>query len=219
MLKLYSSIKSCRSCGSTHLLKVMSLGRQSVISFPDNPKERVPSGPLELVLCKKCKLLQLRHTFERNILYRSYWYESGINPTMIAALKDIVDSASKIVKLKKRNIVMDIASNDNTLLKQYTQKGIIKVGIDPSDVAKQNMQKGIISINNFFSVAAFKQALRQMDEEKKDHESKASIVTCIAMFYDLPDPNVFLEDVKKCMKEDGIFIIQMNYLGLMYFKK
>ncbi len=215
MARLCAEIKSCRSCGSADLLDVMSMGKQSLISFPDNPKEKVPNGPLELVLCQRCKLLQLRHTFSRDVLYRGYWYESRINPTMVVALKDLVDSAARMVSLKKGSVVLDIASNDNTTLKQYAQNGIVRIGIDPSDVARQNPVKGIVNVNDFFSKRSFDRALAQLDSEGVEHSGKALIITCAAMFYDLPDPNAFLENVKKCLDRKGVFIIQMNYLGMM----
>lgn len=208
-------IKRCRSCGSTHFSKVMSLGRQSLIDFPNHAGSKSLSGPLELVLCDECKLLQLKHTFARNLLYREYWYESKINPTMVLALKDVADAAAGMVKLGNGNVVLDIASNDNTLLRQYSQNGVAKIGIDPSDVARRNIQKGIVTINDFFSVTAFNKAIRQLNGNGTRYDKKASIITCVAIFYDLPSPNAFLEDVKKCLKSDGIFIIQMNYLGLM----
>ena len=90
--------------------------------------------------------------------------------------------------------------NDGTLLNYV--KNMKKVGIDPSNVAKVN--NGIL-INKYFSADGYFEKI----------DSRAKIITCIAMFYDLDDPRNFLRDVRKVLRDDGIFVVQMSYTPLM----
>ena len=204
-------IDHCRVCGSGNLVDILSLGEQFVTNFIDDPAEKANKGPLELVLCdtKKggCGLLQLKHTFNRDVLYRKYWYRSGISPTMVKALADIVQKAESIANLKSGDIVIDIGSNDGTLLKQYASKNLVRVGFEPSNLWEVSARDpDLTTIHDYFTAKSF---------EEKFGDKKAKIITSIAMFYDLDDPNGFVEDVRKCLDPDGMWIIQMNYLGLM----
>lgn len=196
--------KNCRVCGSTNLKPVLSLGIPYVSNFIDSPDQEKYAAPLELVLCNKCGLLQLKHTVPGEILYRKYWYKSGINQTMRTALADITDKAEKLVELSLGDMVVDIGCNDGTLLRSYKSNGIILLGFEPAtNLVKEAKIGTTMIINDFFNYQAF---------EKMFGSEKAKIVTAIAMFYDLEDPNKFVRDVVKILDDDGILIIQMNYL-------
>ncbi len=207
-------IEKCRVCGSNNLVPILSLGTQYAVDFPEANEKEANKGPLEIVMCDKknggCGLLQLKHTLERDILYRKYWYRSGMSTSMVAALADIVNAAEKIVPLRSGDIVIDIGANDGTTLKQYKDSGITRVGFEPSNLwesAKED--KGLTIVHDYFNYGSFTKLFK---------DKKARIITSIAMFYDLDDPNTFVEDVKKCLASDGLWIIQMNYLGLMLEK-
>lgn len=202
--------ETCRVCGSSKLIPILSLGNQYVTNFVDDVEGDYPRGPLELVLCNVkdggCGLLQLKHTIERDVMYRKYWYKSGISTTMVKALADITSAAERIVDLSAGDIVVDIGANDGTLLRQYKIPGLITVGFEPSNLWKLGIEGNSKIINDYFNYAAFQRELEN---------KKAKVITSIAMFYDLEDPNTFVEDIKKCLDKDGVWIIQMNYLGLM----
>jgi NDP-4-keto-2,6-dideoxyhexose 3-C-methyltransferase len=202
--------KTCRVCGSSKLVPILSLGNQFVTNFVDDPKGDYPRGPLELVLCNAkdggCGLLQLKHTVQRDVLYKKYWYQSGISFTMVKALADITTAAKRIIKLSAGDVVVDIGANDGTLLRQYKVPGLITVGFEPSNLWKLATKGNTKIINNYFNHNSFR---------KEFGEKKAKVITSIAMFYDLEDPNSFVEDIRKCLDENGVWIIQMNYLGLM----
>ena len=124
---LYREISKCRLCKNEQLEPIVSLGDQALTGvFPSTKNEKVPSGPLELIKCndekntQTCGLLQLKHSFEVNKLYgNNYGYRSGINQTMSAHLKGIVEDTLKWVTLESGDVVLDIGSNDGTLLKSY----------------------------------------------------------------------------------------------------
>jgi hypothetical protein len=201
---------TCRVCGSTKLIPILSLGNQFVTNFVDEPEGDYPKGPLELVLCNVndggCGLLQLKHTMERDSMYRKYWYKSGISTTMVKALADVTRAVEKSVCLGQGDIVIDIGANDGTLLRQYKTPGLVRVGFEPSNLWKLAVEGNTKIIHDYFNHASF---------SKEFGERKAKAITSIAMFYDLENPNTFVQDVKKCLDKNGIWIIQMNYLGSM----
>ena len=128
-----SAIKkiNCRSCNSTALKKVISLGNFFLSCFAsDDTKPK--SYPLSLILCIKCFLLQLQHTVPSLILYTdNYGYKSGINDTMRKELREITQKALKKIKHKQKNLIcVDIGANDGTLLKNYPKNFLRKITND-----------------------------------------------------------------------------------------
>lgn len=198
-------IKQCRACNSKELVDVLSLGNLSLSDFKKNITKKPKRYPLFLVLCKRCTLLQLKHTVSPNDLYTErYGYRSGINQTMKDELKEIVyKSLQKIDKKTKDLVVVDIGANDGTLLSNYSQD-ILKVAIEPiKKFAQEAKAKADIVINDFFNIKSYQQKL---------NNTKANIITAISCFYDIDSPNQFLSDIKKILHKDGIFVIQQNYL-------
>lgn len=183
---------------------------QTVIAFPEKPEnpEKFNKAPLDLVMCEDCKLIQLRHSFNKDMLYREYWYQSGISPTMVKALRELADKATGLAKLKEDDIVIDIGSNDGTLLSGYPDY-VKRVGFEPSNVAKLPEKGKSFLIRDFFNAKSYSSTMTE----------KAKVITACAMFYDLEDPNTFVHDIKECLDKNGIFIIQMNYLGSMITNK
>ena len=200
-------LKSCRSCDSKQLIKIISLGNQYLSDFTkSNRKPR--SFPLRVVVCKKCHLVQLDYTTPSKYLYTErYGYKSGINQTMQEELKEIAEqSLSKIKKTKEKIVAVDVGANDGTLLKNYPKK-VYKVSVEPiKKLAKESKKYSDLVINDFFNYET-------INNKKKN--LKADIITIISCFYDMEEPNKFIEDVLKILKEEGIVVIQQNYLVSM----
>ncbi len=202
---------NCRVCNHEPLEDIISLGRQSLINFIDSPSDEIYSAPLDLVMCNKikggCGLVQLRHTVPADLLYKQFWYRSGVNQSMRDALQDVVTKAKKLVKLGPDDIVIDIGSNDSTLLRFFLIKDLTLVGFEPATNLMDEARKGTTKIfNDFFNYPIFK---------KEFSEKKAKVITSISMFYDLEEPNKFVNDLVKMLDDEGICIIQMNYLLTM----
>lgn len=194
---------------------VLDLGQQSIAgAFADpggaDPVERLV--PLELVRCDMtadqdaCGLIQTRHTVPGSILYRSYWYRSGVNRMMTENLHEIAQQAEALAHLKAGDLVIDIGCNDGTLLDGYQTEGIDRLGFDPSDVAKYAAEKGYEVISDFFAGDLL--ARRYPDR-------KAKVISSIAMFYDLENPAAFVRDVADALAQDGIWAMELHYLPLM----
>jgi hypothetical protein len=142
-----------------------------------------------------------------DLLFRNYYYRSGINQTMRDALADITTQAQKKVVLERRDTVVDIGANDGTLLNTYPQ-GVTKIGFEPALNLREDAERGSNHIiSDYFSSQAY-----------PEKANKAKIVTAIAMFYDLEDPHQFVSDVADILADDGVFTIQLSYLPLMLFQ-
>jgi len=204
-------IEECRSCNSKKLKDIISLGEQYVSAFVRDGEDQknVPKVPLDLVLCERCNLLQLRHNAPNESMWNDrYGYKSGINRLIKEDLKDILEKSRSLVELYKGDIVVDIGCNDGTMLNFYDKRDELNlVGFEPSgNVAREAEEKGFNIINNFFNAD---------DYREKFGGKKAKIITAISMFYDLENPNKFLEDVKSCLDKNGLLTIQQNYVVTM----
>jgi len=188
------------------------LGEQYVSNFVTAEESSAGlRAPLDLVLCEPmrggCGLLQLQHTVEAGFLYRNYWYRSGVNRTMREALADVVRAAEHIVPLHAGDMVVDIGSNDGTLLQSYGAPELVRVGFEPAtNLMPYAQERGTVTVNDFFSYAAFRTLFGA---------ASAKVVTSVAMFYDLEDPNAFVADVARCLHPQGLWVIQMAYLPSM----
>ena len=206
---------TCRICGSPQLAPLLDLGDQCIAgAFADpggnDPVER--AIPLELVRCDMtadqdaCGLIQTRHTVPGSVLYRSYWYRSGVNRTMTENLHEIAQQAEDLVGLEAGDLVVDIGCNDGTLLDGYRTEQVKHLGFDPSDIARYAIEKGYEVVRDFFSG-------RRLAERYPDQ--KAKVITSIAMFYDLEDPGAFARDVAARLAEDGVWVMELHYLPMM----
>lgn len=197
--------QSCRICGNPNLTPVIDLGYQYFQgSFAKNGSTE-PSyrkTPNLVVRCdtskheKACGLIQTKHSVPPEILYTNYWYQSGISNTMKKHLKNIVDYCLDFTKIKSGS-VLDIASNDNTLLRNYPDS-FLKIGVDPSDIAGKQIDKNIRVINEIFPT-------EQLNGEKFD------IITSIACYYDIEEPKKFANAVCEILKDNGIWVFEVAY--------
>jgi NDP-4-keto-2,6-dideoxyhexose 3-C-methyltransferase len=208
----YTERKVCRAC-HRDLPKnnILDLGTQAIVDFVANGQDSRGSAPLQLAQCdnEDCGLLQLRHTVDSDTLYRKFWYRSGINEQMKTALSDVVRDSKRYVSLRTNDIICDIGSNDGTMLGFYPPE-IRKVGFEPAEeLAEESMRK---KIRNLHMVDDYFTGAKALSVSQG---KKYKIVTAIAMFYDLDNPLQFLKDVASTLHDDGIFVVQMNYLGLM----
>lgn len=214
---MYKEITKCRICGNANLVSLIHLGDQELTGvFPRNISDKVTSGPLELVKCHPknsgdtvCHLVQLHHSYDSSEMYGlNYGYRSGLNQSMVRHLTSIVKHVLSLVEIKKDDLIVDIGSNDSTLLQQYpADKGLILTGVDPTGVKfKSYYPKHINLIPDFFSFA---------NVDAKYPGKKAKIITSIAMFYDLEDPISFVKQIHSVLADDGVWVFEQSYLPAM----
>ncbi len=211
----YKEIKKCRVCGNEALLSILSLGRQALTGvFPKTKDQPVTSGPLELVKCdesrgeNRCGLVQLRQSYNKDEMYgKNYGYHSALNKSMVDHLHGKVKKILGQVSLVPGDLIVDIGSNDATLLKAYPKKGPLLVGIDPTgNQFRKYYPRHIRLIPEYFSG----QTLRRHFGDKK-----AKVVTSISMFYDLEAPLDFMKQVHEVLADDGVWVLEQSYLPTM----
>ena len=211
---LYQKINKCRICGNKNLISILNLGDQSLTGVFPLPGENIESGPLEIVKCYNknknfsCGLLQLNHNYQMEKLYGdNYGYRSGLNKSMVNHLADIVKKIEDKIKLNDEDLIIDIASNDGTLLACYKNQNLDLLGIDPtSEKFKEYYCNNITKIPSFFSAKEI---------EKARGNKKAKVITSIAMFYDLPDPLSIMKDIEKILDDSGIWVVEQSYMPVM----
>lgn len=199
-------ITKCRSCGSEKLDSVIDLGNQMLSDFRADDKK--PNAyPLHLVRCLDCNFCQLTETAPFDEMYtENYGFKSGTNEVIRADLKDIANQGIRYAlqnhpdPITEPSLdVLDIASNDGTLLSNYPTN-YYRVGVDPiAKLCKEADLKSDLIINEFFPT-------KQLEGAKFD------IITAISCFYDVEDPANFLGEMVKLMTDNGVLIIQQNYL-------
>lgn len=204
----YTLITRCRICGSDLLTLVLSLGKQQLTGiFPRSKDEVLVRGPLELLWCTHCGLLQLAHSYDSAKMYgTNYGYRSGLNKSMVRHLTAKIHHLERVSDLQPGDTVIDVGSNDATSLKAYTRGGLQRIGIDPTGDKFRSFYPSEISlIPEFFSAEATKKLQRK----------QAKIVTSIAMFYDLEDPIYFASQVAEILDDAGIWHFEQSYMPSM----
>lgn len=211
---LYQEIKECRICGNKNLVSILDLGEQALTGVFPQENEEIEIGPLEMVKCfsekaeDSCGLVQLKHDYQAEKLYSdNYGYRSGLNQSMVDHLADIVMKIENRINLKDEDLIIDIASNDGTLLAKYKNTKLDLIGIDPtSEKFKEYYPSYIQHVDEFFS----EKIVKELRPNKK-----AKVVTSIAMFYDLPHPILIMQEIEKVMEDEGIWVVEQSYMPEM----
>jgi hypothetical protein len=201
-------ITDCRLCHGTDVPVVFDLGDQALTGrFPKARDEAIASGPLTLVQCADCGLVQLAHNYAMDEMYgETYGYRSGLNTSMVRHLGQRVEKALAIRALNPGDLVVDIGANDGTTLGFYPDT-LKRIGIDPaSDKFAHHYKPGIIRVCDFFSAKGL---------HAVSHGQKARIITSFSMFYDLPRPVDFAREVATALAPDGIWVMEQSYLPAM----
>lgn len=191
------TITNCRACDSDKLAEVLNLGEQHVSDFrSDNSKPN--KYPILAVICEDCMLVQLKHTTPSGEMYHeNYGFKSGISDSIKDDLKDIV---YHVLSYKDNpGSWLDVGSNDGTLL-SFVPTSAYRVGVDPiTKLCEEAKKHADLIINDFFT-------------GKFHIASTFDVITSVSCFYDMDNPNQFVSDVKDVLKDDGVWVIQQNYL-------
>jgi C-methyltransferase C-terminal domain/Putative zinc binding domain/Methyltransferase domain len=203
-----TALQRCRVSGSKTLVPILDLGEQALTGvFPRAPSDPVTTGPLRLVWCPDSGLLQLDHSYDLGEMYGdNYGYRSGLNQSMVRHLTQKIRELERTADLKPGDTVLDIGSNDATSLKAYSVSGLQRIGIDPTGPKfREYYPEDIILVPDFFSAAAY----------RRSGARPATIVTSIAMFYDLADPIGFAREIEQVLAPGGIWHFEQSYMPSM----
>ena len=200
-------VDRCQISGSTDLKSILFLGYlPPVNTMPllGSALVEQPSFPAELLWCEESKLAQLGLVVDPNILFPpSYPYTSGTTRILRENFAQLADEVAELYPLKDKELVVDVGSNDGTLLSNFHNRGIRVLGIEPTNAGKLALEKGIPTLTSFFNAKAVEQALRE--------HGKAKIVTAANVFAHIEDVNSVVEGIRNLLQDDGIFISESHY--------
>lgn len=208
----YELLRYCRSCSSSDLEECVDLGNMfSSGHFPRLLDEPIPIGRLRLLQCKSCFLVQLDRNFKLETLFgTNYGYRTALNDSMKTHVESVAVQAMSYFEDYPKVKVLDIGSNDGTLLNYFISlKNCVAVGVDPNvEDMRSHYAETIHTYSNFFD-SEFVSTLA------RDFGVEFDIITSIAMFYDVQDPNQFLKSIKYLLADDGIWVVEVSYLFSM----
>ena len=205
----YYNLSCCRICNSKALKKCFSL---SDVPIPEKYlKNRVSAikllrFPLTLLICTKCKHIQLKEIINQKKLWNNYTYFSGQTSAIEKHFKDISKLILKKIKVKKDDLIIDIGSNDGTLLKFFKKKAKV-LGIDPAKtVADYAIKKNKVqTLIKFFDDKSSEFILKKYQNPK--------IITAFNVFAHTPSMSSLVKNIKKILHPNGLFIFEAQYVG------
>lgn len=201
-------ITECRVCKSKDLHKFISLGPQPLANSFLRKEDLTlsePFYPLDVCLCKNCGLVQLTYVVSGEIMFKNYVYITSASAPLINHFSQLADDVIEKFNFPKNSLVIDIGSNDGTLLSVFKKRGMRTLGVDPAtNITKLAEANGIETFNDFFNE---KNASKILEEK-----GKAKIITGTNVFAHVPDLDDFLKGVNTLLEDDGVFVIEVPYL-------
>lgn len=198
---------NCRVCNSDQIITVMTLtptppGDKFIKKEEIHIKQ--DEYPLVLALCQNCGYLHLPYRLNPEISYSDYIYQTSVTLGLKEHYDTYADSLLSYVTYSPDSLVIDIGSNDGTMLEAFKRRGVRVLGIEPAHtISVIANKKGIETINDYFS--------EKIVKEISLSHGKASIITANYMFANIDDPLTFTQNVSKLLDYDGIFVVQTGY--------
>lgn len=199
----------CRSCGSNNLESIISFGYTPLadgLITRENIDKPEYTAPLELAFCPDCGLVQITVSVPPEILFgRDYPYFSSVSASL---LKHFGDSAKAIIESRKldgNSMVIEAASNDGYMLKNFVEKGIPVLGIDPAAGPVESAQKaGVPTLHDFFT--------KDLAKKLKSEGKEADVFLGNNVLAHVPDLNGFVGGIATLLKADGVAVIEAPYV-------
>jgi len=200
-------LSSCRSCGATQSRLVLDLGQQPLANRllrPDDLSSFEPRFPLRLQVCTACWLLQIADEVPPADLFSEYLYFSSFSDTMLNHARQAADRYRGDYDLGPGSLVIEIASNDGYLLRNFVTSGIPCLGIEPAEnIARVAREQGVRTRTEFFGDA--------LAERLVDEGQAADLVLGNNVFAHAPNPNDFVAGLQRVLKPGGHVILEFPY--------
>jgi SAM-dependent methyltransferase len=199
----------CRSCGETGLEPILDLGKTPLadrLLRKDQLGEPEPTFPLEVVFCPKCTLVQIRETVAPELLFAAdYPYFSSFSSYLLEHSRRNVDELIGMRGLGPKSFVVELASNDGYLLRNFVEAGIPVLGIDPvSGVARAAEKAGVPTLVEFFT--------RDLAKRMAAKGQRADVIHANNVLAHVADTNGFVAGIYILLKDDGVAVIEAPYL-------
>ncbi|MBT5940988.1 MAG: class I SAM-dependent methyltransferase [Rhodospirillaceae bacterium] len=212
MSSLHHHRQNCRLCDSTSLTQVLSLTPTppaNAFVSEDQLQEVQSTFPLELYFCENCAHLQLLDVVDPAELFRNYVYVSGTSPSFVKHFEDYAGTCTTRFNLSPGDLVIDIGSNDGTLLKFFKSNGLKVLGVDPARaIAEKATADGIETWPEFLN--------QTIADRVKADRGQARLITANNVFAHADDLSSLTDSIRSLLAPDGVFVFEVSYLTDVY---
>ncbi len=201
-------IRNCQICDSSHLKSILFLGNIPPVNQMIEVNSTFPEQiyfPLELVRCKNCNHVQINRIVDTKVLFpESYPYLSGTTKILKTNFHNLFLESKKIIPLEKNDLIIDIGSNDGTLLENFKKAGFKVLGIEPTQASKQAKKNKIQTLVKYFNESTVETVLNKFQKPK--------LITATNVFAHIENPNKLVKLISKMMDKNSVFISESHYL-------
>ena len=201
-------LNNCQICDSKKLNLIIDLGPQPLCDslltkeMLNNPEK---TYPLRMMWCEECSLAQLDYCVDGNEVYHpDYPYRTGITKELVEYLKNMSDSLIKKYNLSQDDLVVDLGSNDGTLLTGFKNNTIRVIGVEPTNISQIANKNNIKTIQKFFTV--------DVATNIKTTAGEASLILATNMFAHMSTIGEVISGIELLLKPDGVFVFENHYL-------
>ena len=198
----------CIVCSSDDVQEFLNLGRMALANnflTKEELSKPEPKYPLRVGFCHNCGHVQLMEHVPPSVMFENYLYISSMSDTLKQHLHDLAQVVTERYHLGLDDLVIDIGSNDGTLLSGFRHHGVNTLGVDPAkNLAELANKVGVETYTAFFGLKTAEQIVERY--------GKASAITATNTFPHIPDLADFLRGIDTVLASDGVLVIEMHYL-------
>ena len=202
--EIYHSIQKCRTCDSSDLAQILDLGMHPLAnSLLKNEEEFEIAAPLILIRCKSCTTVQLSINVRPQLMFQEYLWVTGTTDTAKDHCRNLAIRILKISE-KKHPIVLEIGSNDGTLLQALIDNGAEEViGVDPaSNLQPKHLEGNFKLVEGFFT--------SDLAEKLSKEISEVDVVVARNVLSHVPNLNDVMQGISKVISDDGMIVIEFH---------
>ncbi|MBF0187029.1 MAG: class I SAM-dependent methyltransferase [Magnetococcales bacterium] len=201
-------VECCQVCHGKQLESILFLGYLPPVNqmrtIGETPFEQ-PSYPAELLYCPECDLVQIGLIVDPEVLFPpEYPYTSGTTRILHQNFQDLAEESRELLGLTEKDLIVDVGSNDGTLLSKFESQGHKVYGIEPTDAGQLARDRGIETMQSFFTPEAARKARKK--------KGAATLVTAANCFAHIENIHSIVEGVLELLPEDGVFVNESHYL-------
>ena len=201
-------IDRCLVCNSSKLNLILDLGHQPLcdsLLTKEMLNQQETTYPLRMFWCEECSLAQLDYCVDGSVVFHpDYPYRTGVTKELVEYLNGMSNSLISKYNLKHADLVVDLGSNDGTLLMEFKEHGMKVLGVEPTNIAKIANQNGIETIQKFFTV--------DVANNIKNKYGEASMIIATNMFAHMASIGEVVSGIQALLKDDGVFVFENHYL-------
>ena len=201
-------IDRCQVCNSNKLNLILDLGHQPLcdsLLTKEMLNQPETTYPLRMFWCEECSLAQLDHCVDGSVVFHpDYPYRTGVTKELVEYLNLMSNSLTSKYNLKHDDLVVDLGSNDGTLLTEFKEHGMKVLGVEPTNIAKIANQNGIETAQKFFTV--------DVANNIKNKYGEASMIIATNMFAHMASIGEVMSGIQTLLNDDGVFVFENHYL-------